>query len=111
MSAESATVPIPANKGPAPAEIACPYCQLQIPRRAKKCGHCGEWLANTSSTPAVVLAAAGWVWLILSVLGALGLLFATDFEPLSFVYAVAAALQGVLVGMAAVVLGESHRKA
>ena len=33
----------------APTEKECPECLMSIPQKAKKCGHCGSSLGNTSS--------------------------------------------------------------
>lgn len=32
----------------ASATAACPYCGGDVPRRAQKCRHCGEWLVSTN---------------------------------------------------------------
>ncbi len=32
----------------APAAAACPYCGGDVPLRAQKCRHCGEWLVSTN---------------------------------------------------------------
>ena len=59
--------------------VPCPYCDMQVQRGSKKCGHCGEWLVSTGHSDALagVLAlffgpvglwykghwAAGFAWL------------------------------------------------
>lgn len=37
------------KKSPEPiAKSTCPFCKLEIPEGAKKCGHCGEWISGTA---------------------------------------------------------------
>jgi hypothetical protein len=70
--------PLPLSRRPGEAAIArerpCPYCCADIPREAKKCRSCGEWVVGTSSG----IAAAGLrllalLWAGVTLLGAAGL--------------------------------------
>jgi hypothetical protein len=55
-------------------EKPCPYCLSQIPRDAKKCPACTEWVVGTSSGFAAwILRLLALLWAGLTVLGALGL--------------------------------------
>jgi hypothetical protein len=52
----------------------CPFCCSQIPREAKKCRACAEWVVGTSGGIAAALLrllAVGWA--VLTVLAAVGL--------------------------------------
>ena len=52
----------------------CPYCCDLIPREAKKCRSCGEWVVRTSSGVfASMMRLAGIAWAIGTLLVALGL--------------------------------------
>jgi len=55
-------------------ERSCPYCCSQIPREAKKCHACAEWVVGTSGG---VAAATLWLlalgWAALTVLASAGL--------------------------------------
>lgn len=75
----------------ASSERECPYCMAQIPAVARKCMHCGEWVASAapaaSSTPALTLRPAqrpGSVLLPLGVLllflGGAGLVWAMGMD-------------------------------
>ena len=45
----------------------CRYCCAEVPREAKKCRACGEWLVRTSAgIAAPLLRLLGWVWATLS---------------------------------------------
>ena len=45
----------------------CRYCCADVPREAKKCRACGEWLVRTSAgIAAPLLRLLGWVWGTLS---------------------------------------------
>lgn len=58
----------------APLERPCPYCCASVPREAKKCRACGEWLVRTSAGAApAALRALGWLWMGLTLLAAGGL--------------------------------------
>ena len=58
----------------APLERPCPYCCSQIPREAKKCRACTEWVVGTSGGfIAAILRLFALLWAGLTVLGALGL--------------------------------------
>jgi hypothetical protein len=58
----------------APLERPCPYCCSQIPREAKKCRACAEWVVGTSGgIAAAVLRLLALAWAGLTVLAALGL--------------------------------------
>jgi hypothetical protein len=70
--------PLPLSRRPSEASIAlerpCPYCCDVIPKQAKKCRSCGEWVVGTSSG----MAAAGLrllavIWAGVTLIGALGL--------------------------------------
>ena len=57
-----------------PAEKSCPWCCDTIPREAKKCRSCGEWVVGTShGIVAGVLRLLGVAWMCLSVAIAAGL--------------------------------------
>ena len=58
----------------APLERPCPYCCSQIPREAKKCHACAEWVVGTSGgfAPALLRLLA-IVWATITVLAGLGL--------------------------------------
>jgi hypothetical protein len=52
----------------------CPWCCTQIPREAKKCHACAEWVVGTSGgIAAALLRLLALAWAALTVLGALGL--------------------------------------
>ncbi|NUO38877.1 MAG: hypothetical protein HOQ17_11745 [Gemmatimonadaceae bacterium] len=58
----------------APLERPCPYCCSSIPREAKKCHACAEWVVGTSGgIAAALLRLLALAWAALTVLGALGL--------------------------------------
>ena len=58
----------------APLERPCPYCCSPIPREAKKCHACAEWVVGTSGgIAAALLRLLALAWAALTVLGALGL--------------------------------------
>jgi hypothetical protein len=58
----------------APLERPCPYCCSQIPRDAKKCYACAEWVVGTSGgIAAAVLRLLALLWAAFTVLAALGL--------------------------------------
>ncbi len=49
----------------------CRYCCADVPREAKKCRACGEWLVRTSSgIAAPLLRLLGWLWAALSCVAA-----------------------------------------
>ena len=55
----------------------CPWCCDDIPREAKKCRSCGEWVVGTShGIGAMMLRLFGFAWIALSVAIAAGLWFA-----------------------------------
>jgi hypothetical protein len=55
----------------APPGNRCRYCCADVPREAKKCRACGEWLVRTSSgIAAPLLRLLGWVWAVLSCVAA-----------------------------------------
>jgi hypothetical protein len=52
----------------------CPFCCDLIPREAKKCRSCGEWVVATSGGPvAAMFRLIGLAWAGLTVLAAVGL--------------------------------------
>ena len=58
----------------APLERPCPYCCSMIPREARKCHACAEWVVRTSGGfGAVLLRLLALAWAALTLLGALGL--------------------------------------
>ena len=60
-----------------PAEKSCPYCCDAIPREAKKCRSCGEWVVGTShGIAAAALRLFGLAWICVSVAIAAGFWFA-----------------------------------
>lgn len=53
---------------------ACPYCCDQIPREAKKCRCCGEWVVGTShGFAAAGLRILAFIWAAVTLLGGAGL--------------------------------------
>jgi hypothetical protein len=55
----------------------CPFCCDDIPREAKKCRSCGEWVVSTShGIAAMALRLLGLSWVLVSFAIAGGLLFA-----------------------------------
>jgi hypothetical protein len=65
------------TKARVPAEKSCPYCCDEIPRDAKKCRSCGEWVVGTShGIAAAGLRLLGIAWICVSVAIAAGLWFA-----------------------------------
>jgi hypothetical protein len=58
------------------AEKSCPFCCADIPREAKKCRACGEWVVSTShGIGAMALRFFGVCWALVSVAIAAGLWF------------------------------------
>src|SRR3954469_11096779 len=58
------------------AEKSCPFCCADIPREAKKCRACGEWVVSTShGIVAMALRFFGVCWALVSVAIAGGLWF------------------------------------
>lgn len=58
----------------AAAERRCPFCCDDIPREARKCRACGEWVVRTSGGfSAHLLRLLALVWAGITVVGALGL--------------------------------------
>jgi len=56
------------------AEKSCPWCCDDIPREAKKCKSCGEWVVGTShGLVAAGLRLLGIAWILLSIAIAAGL--------------------------------------
>lgn len=54
----------------------CPFCCDDIPREAKKCRSCGEWVVGTShGIAAAMLRLFGFAWICVSFMIAGGLLF------------------------------------
>ena len=57
-----------------PLDRSCPYCCSQIPREAKKCHACAEWVVGTSGgLAAVLLRLLALFWAALTILAAAGL--------------------------------------
>ena len=57
-----------------PLDRSCPYCCSQIPREAKKCHACAEWVVGTSGgLAAVLLRLLALLWAALTILAAAGL--------------------------------------
>jgi hypothetical protein len=55
----------------------CPFCCADIPREAKKCRACGEWVVGTShGIAAAALRLFGVCWALVSIAIAAGLWFA-----------------------------------
>ena len=72
----SATLPITRRSGETPAaqEIECRYCCASIPRSARKCRACGEWLVGTSGgVAAAALRLLGVLWATLTLLAGAGM--------------------------------------
>ena len=71
-----ATIPATRRSGEtlaAPSQL-CPFCRDAIPREAKKCRSCGEWVVGTSGgLAAVVLRLLGLAWAALTLAAAAGL--------------------------------------
>jgi hypothetical protein len=108
-------------------ERRCPYCCGGLPREAKKCGACGEWVVRTSSgAAAALLRLLGWSWVGVTLLAATGLWYGgraarywvlmRDVDPMITPFLVDVArfgllalvlLQGLTVGLGLVVLARS----
>jgi hypothetical protein len=55
----------------APLDRSCPWCCSQIPREAKKCRACAEWVVGTSGGfGAALLRLLAVAWAVMSALGA-----------------------------------------
>lgn len=111
----------------APLERRCPYCCGSLPRPAKKCGACGEWVVRTSpGAAAAALRLIGWGWVGVTLVAAVGLWYGgraarywvlmRDVDPVVTPFLVDAArfgllalllLQGLTVGVALLVLARS----
>lgn len=92
------------------ADPTCPYCWMMVAAHAKKCGHCGEWLVERNPMVAIALVGAGWAWVTLSILGAIGFLMMADTAMMvRIAYATAVLLQGLVFGLSAVLFGQSQR--
>lgn len=130
----------------------CPYCAEQILPNARKCKHCGEWLdrganrevnsaANSEhrsafrpgrSVASIVLAAIGWLWVLLSLSSAgiiwrntalvraigpiPGLIIASGvdyhtWQEQGYIWALITAVQGLLTGLVCIVLAQRPRVA
>jgi hypothetical protein len=58
----------------APVDRACPWCCSPIPREAKKCHACAEWVVGTSGgLGAAALRLLALVWAAITILAAAGL--------------------------------------
>jgi hypothetical protein len=71
-----ATIPTTRRSGEtlAAPERRCPYCCDVVPREAKKCRACGEWVVRTSGgLSAALLRLLALLWAGLTALAALGL--------------------------------------
>jgi len=78
MLATARTTQTPQRSGETPSALSltqrCPYCCDLIPREAKKCRSCGEWVVRTSGGVfAGILRLAGVAWAIGTLLAAAGL--------------------------------------
>lgn len=103
------------RSGP-PKVVTCKFCRSELADRAAKCAACGEWAEGRAdySQEAKALRVVGRVWIILSALAALGWWLVgvagsgeDEFFPLfGYILAIAILLQGLLVGLAAVVIAE-----
>lgn len=103
-------------KGAPPPDRTCHCCRSTMPARAAKCAACGEWVEGRADylPAAKALRVVGTIWIAFSVLGALGwwlvgVTASGDDDPfpfLGYVIAIVVLLQGLLVGLAAIVLGE-----
>lgn len=96
----------------APVTVDCPYCTTPLSRRAKRCSACAEWVVPTQLRPAAqALRAVGYIWLVLSTLGAV-VLWLNDVPLLGGAAGtIALFLQGLLVGLVAVVIAENGPRA
>jgi hypothetical protein len=79
MLATARTTPPTQRSGEVPSPLSltqrCPYCCDLIPREAKKCRSCGEWVVRTSSGVfATMLRLAAFAWAAGTLLVAAGLL-------------------------------------
>ena len=94
---------------PAP-DRPCQFCRTEIPARAAKCAACGEWTEGAAdySPLATGLRLVAFIWIVLSVAaGLLGVLLASDGSGTwGMVMSVAILLQGLLVGLSALVLAD-----
>lgn len=96
----------------APAMTECPHCMSTLPRRAKRCPACGQYAVPTQLRPAaLVLRIVGYVWIVLSLLGA-AVLWQSDlpFPGGRTSLAIVAGLQGLLLGLIAVTIAENGRR-
>jgi hypothetical protein len=70
----SRSISLETKKSRVPAEKSCPFCCADIPREAKKCQACGEWVVSTShGIAAMALRFFGVCWAFVSVAIAAGL--------------------------------------
>ena len=70
----TATAPRAVREVLAPLDRSCPYCCSQIPREAKKCHACAEWVVGTSGGfAAALLRLLALGWAVLTALAAVGL--------------------------------------
>lgn len=90
----------------AAADRDCPHCKSRLPRLATVCLACGRWAVPTRLIgPAEFLRFVGYAWIVLSLVGAV--VVGRGDGPLSGVVGgVALAMQGLLLGLIAVVLAE-----
>lgn len=92
-----------------PMTDACPFCRLAVHPDAARCPHCTGWIDRPRLRgAAAALSAIGQLWIVVSVLAAIGLAWSglTAARGGASDLALAAAVlgQGLLVGTAAVVL-------
>ena len=107
------------REAPKTAHPRCNVCRMDVPSGAKKCAHCGEWLIATQLNAVDrILTALGYIWTVLSIVGALGLWLATKnvatigsygeaimpsfWESVPLGIIVALLLQGLVIGFAIV---------
>jgi ribosomal protein L40E len=73
----SRSISLETSKARTALEKSCPFCCAEIPREAKKCRSCGEWVVSTShGIAAMALRLFGLFWAVVSVAIAAGLWFA-----------------------------------
>lgn len=89
------------------ADRECPHCKSTLPRLANVCPACGRWAVETRLIGAAeFLRFVGYAWMALSLIGALVLGLGEG--PLSGVAGgVAIAMQGLLIGLVAIVIAEN----
>jgi hypothetical protein len=110
---------------PPAAEDRCRMCDKGNSHLARKCAWCGEWLVDARISPrAAALRVVGWVWLNVSVASAMvvavlsyrirniesDLVAGGLLASWGYGLAVGAVLEGLLLGLGAVVIAENSAR-